>query len=1504
MAAELWRSEALRANAFLAQREREREALNASVFARIRAHVHWRDHELKAADAQLAADTDAESHGDEPPDDTVELALEFLSGVDEQDMKTLLDAVPASSSAPVSSSSAITTTATEAPLQMPLHLQSPLNPSLALALAPPADVLGADAGVAALMDELQLDPAAFASPPKAKTTLTPAEEEHKTEESTPPAHVQRGLVAEQPPPQPRKTLVAGLVDQDAVAAEMLSWVSGMRDPDVVKRKETLRPNRRQVTRLGVTSYVDSSDDSQSPNDSDFSPTEEPEEELEERLHAAEELLPDDYLDDRMAPQPRRRRRRLKQRAERQKKTPPKRDTSHHQHQDQREENEKLSVPVTTATATTAAEAPTATTTAARRLVVDESSSSDEAPSAAAASGSTAIDLRSDDDEDDDGTEGASMQQAEKETSNSMVLRFKMSPSLRASLSRESEEKSATDDNEASTAANRLTTSTETKATEEAAASHAEEEDGGYDTDDLGMEAEPDLLPTDNDLVMKGDANENDGDVSDTGTLDLSDDDAEPEITSTHREGERTPPSRSSPSSSSTLQPVAPDEKLSLSPPKTAAAASVPAPENEVSDAETVNFEDVSEIDFGSSASEADYDGDVVILGNDGDDAKTTALPRAESKADAADDDDEEAEFDQFFSAKKPPKKSTATKKETVNAPAKPLVRKTPKGTEEKQPTIPAAAAAEKTKTKMKKLQSPQTTPSSGSNGLRTVRNLNTTTVPKGRYQHTRRAVRLLDEHGLELPTAELDPKQAQMQRSRLRPSDMMAAPEGTAADASGRYLGYARPMVDDDKRAGGPRQRAPPAPTQKELFRASAKLVRERMERRDKAHGVSTPLEAAKTLSRPVFRTTDNDDDDMPLSKSLSKAAVYVPPRQPQLDVYQATGAQSQIDLPSSQFQLQHKRPVTLSRQIEEAKRQGKELVRFGIPVELDEKAPIPKKAKPPPPSAAAVANAKRLAHRQQEEEESLKNDRKTKNNVKRKPGKDAESSLEVNRRRVESGEPPQKKPKKPALSDNGKSSYYGPQSSTHSDPKRGRERERAREQEKDRNGGRNSRKRESLSPRRSSDSSYHSSKTRRSRDSSRSRSRSPSRSDRRHSHSHNHKRSHRDEQRYRRDSHSRSRSRSPDSRPRSRSRSTSRSGRGDERRRREEDNSRYSSSRSSSGSGSGSRVDGGSMDRNDRRVEHDPRQHKVVVYEEAEPEPEFGFEAMPVDAVSSPERQLERLSSTSSAVEPERRHLPKPNTAPPTYHELNGSAVQDDRGFKPMTAAANNKNPEAGKPEEQEEGYISDSDDGFVVLDDDDEDGSKARTRTSDIRYRLDDVAVDWDALRRTVYVTNLTPMMDEPQLAELFAPFGLARNPSTGYPAVDVFLCQRNLRNRGDARVTLKHREAAETAVKELNAMIFKTSRINVRLMDANTMRILTLQHDTYRDTWTCANVQCRAKLSIWTTRCSSCYRHRVFPEGGAVVRNDNDWLCSICFTSNDFFAPKCRSCKSELPERTDGR
>ncbi|KAJ0402367.1 hypothetical protein P43SY_004600 [Pythium insidiosum] len=1263
MAAELWRSEAQRASAFLAQRRREREALDACVFQRIRAHLGSREHEHARPAAAASDDDDGDSDNDDV-DDTVELALDFLNGVDEQDMKTLLNDVPASGPA------------TQMPLQMPLHLQSALNPSLPMALAPvtavpppPAVDADADAGVAALMDELQLDVAAFATetPSPLRKRTRPEHEERKTEESTPPAHVQRGEADAQPP---SKTLVAGLVDEDAVAAEMLSWVSGMRDPDVVKRKETLRAHRRQVTRLGVTSYADSSDDSLSANDSDFSPMDEPEEEAEEPLNDAEELLPDDYLDDRLAPPPKRRRRRLKQRADRQTKpktkpktkTPPK-----HEHRQERTTQSPVA----------------ATATAARRLVVNESSSSDEeeAPQRqrkpdAMAANTTAIDLRSDDDDDEEN--GAARMEQAQSTADSMVLRFKMSPSLRASLTRPNDDDAKPTGTIEAKGEPRPTAPLKAATTEQ-----DDEEDGGYNTDDLSVEPEPELHEADDDAANGGMETGGDGgEVSDTGTLDLSDDDADAEMTTVSSGGECTPPSRSSPTGASTLQPVAPDAKLSLSPTKATPSA---AADEVVSEAETVNFEDVSEIDFGSSESEADYGGDVVILG---DGTKTTS-----AREDDDDDDGEEEEFGQFFSQKT--SKPKAPKKQSVVSPPKAAVSskaQEEKGADEKPPQTTVA----------KKAKSPGTTPTKnetpggGSNGLRRVRNLNTTTIPKGRYQHTRRAIRMLDEHGRELPSTEIDPKQAQLQRSRLRPSDVMSAPEGTTADASGRYLGYARPMPDDDKREMGRRPRAPPPPTPKELFQESAKLVRERLERQNKTRGLSTPVEAAKTLSRPVFRTTD-DEDDVPLSKSLSKTGVYIPPRQPQMDVYQATGARSQVDLHSTHLQLQHKRPVALLKQIEEAKRQGKELVRPGLPVDLDERAPIPKKAKPPPPSAAAIANAKRLAERQQGEETGKSHRKSDKSRWAK--DKDPESSLDANRRRVESGEPPQKKAKNAPSKTGSKQSYYGP----HTAP-----------------------------------------------------------------------------------------------------------------------------------------------------------------YKSSTPERKYRKE----DRESRDSRGRDSSSS---------------------YHSSRPNA-------RPVPRVPPQRSPE-------EEGFISDSDDGFVELDGDDG-GSKARTQTDEIRVCLDDVAVDWDLLKRTVYVTNLTAMMDEPQLAELFAPFGLARNPETGYPAVDVFLCQRNLRNRGDARVTLKHRDAAESAVRELNALIVKTSRINVRLMDVNTMRILTLQHDTYRDTWTCSKPQCRAKISIWTTRCSACYRHRVFPLAGSIVGNDNDWLCSICFTSNNFFAPKCRSCHSMLPDPPESR
>ncbi|KAI9918922.1 hypothetical protein PsorP6_011720 [Peronosclerospora sorghi] len=54
-------------------------------------------------------------------------------------------------------------------------------------------------------------------------------------------------------PNTKRVEYSAMKQQDKVTKEMLGWVSGYRDPEVIRRKESMRCKRKQTKRFGVTS---------------------------------------------------------------------------------------------------------------------------------------------------------------------------------------------------------------------------------------------------------------------------------------------------------------------------------------------------------------------------------------------------------------------------------------------------------------------------------------------------------------------------------------------------------------------------------------------------------------------------------------------------------------------------------------------------------------------------------------------------------------------------------------------------------------------------------------------------------------------------------------------------------------------------------------------------------------------------------------------------------------------------------------------------------------------------------------------------------------------------------------------------------------------------------------------------------------------------------------------------------------------------------------------------
>ncbi|KAG3219584.1 hypothetical protein PC129_g9630 [Phytophthora cactorum] len=240
-----------------------------------------------------------------------------------------------------------------------------------------------------------------------------------------------------------------------------------------------------------------------------------------------------------------------------------------------------------------------------------------------------------------------------------------------------------------------------------------------------------------------------------------------------------------------------------------------------------------------------------------------------------------------------------------------------------------------------------------------------------------------------------------------------------------------------------------------------------------------------------------------------------------------------------------------------------------------------------------------------------------------------------------------------------------------------------------------------------------------------------------------------------------------------------------------------------------------------------------------------------------------------------------------------NGKIADTDRPAKKQKTSNSTKaSPSSGA-------MASFNDDGDnMFISDSDDDGNALTKEVEDIRFDLDGVSVDEALMAKQVYVTGVNPTVYAEQIEEDFARFGVAVDRDTGFPAIDIFRCQRTHFGRGDACVTFKTEKGALEAVEELNSKNVKNSMIRVRRMDVNTHRILTVQFQMARDTWKCTGTQCRADVSIWNARCDKCGHYRVYGPSNIKIGAES-WLCSLCFTANDSFATSCRGCKELLPE-----
>ncbi|KAE9042210.1 hypothetical protein PR002_g4025 [Phytophthora rubi] len=355
-ATDLWDSELLRTRHWLAAQHRDDQQEHAQRFKRVNAHISFKDHQRSLQSDAAASEEEDDDH----------LALEFLGDVEASDMTTLLQAeaaklaasVPPVEDGPPLESRMPSPAELMQPLAMPTNLASPtlkpktkavpmsqLDPKPVRTATTSSATLGNDAAVQELMQDLQLD----------VTQLQSDGEETKTEESTPPhllkdfggnsKGVNGGVeqtgnaaagstqskymqqVSLKSPQDPhKKVAVQAATKTDDVGDEMSSWVSGYRDPEVIRRKENLRRKRKHTHRFGMSSeeeqrqvlrrvkHITNDSDSESEDDfsSDYSPAEE-EEVPEPDEPEVVDLLSDDYLDSDEDKKPvKRRRKRLRQ----------------------------------------------------------------------------------------------------------------------------------------------------------------------------------------------------------------------------------------------------------------------------------------------------------------------------------------------------------------------------------------------------------------------------------------------------------------------------------------------------------------------------------------------------------------------------------------------------------------------------------------------------------------------------------------------------------------------------------------------------------------------------------------------------------------------------------------------------------------------------------------------------------------------------------------------------------------------------------------------------------------------------------------------------------------------------------------------------------------------------------------------------------------------------------------------------------------------------------------
>ncbi|KAG3246835.1 hypothetical protein PI124_g8461 [Phytophthora idaei] len=1433
-AATLWDSELLRARQWLAATRRDKQQERDRLFQRIKAHIGYTDH-------QLSLQSEATTSEDE--DDG---ALDFLGDVNAADMSALLQAEAAKAAASVPPVEAVSSVENHLPsagdlmkpLAMPSNLVSPklkpktkavpmsqLDPKTlgtsTTTNATASATLGNDSTVHALMQELQV---------QVQHSDT---EETKTEESTPPhllksfggsngLQVETGKagkaqymqqVSSKSPQDPHKKKAATPATTpakkgDAVSAEMLSWVTGYRDPDVIRRKENMRRKRKHTHRYGMTSEEEqrqvllqvkkitreSESESEDDMSSDYSPAED-EEIPEPNEPEVVDLLSDDYLDSDEDKQPVKRKRKRLRQAETT--TTKKKKTHSRKPAVTRKVTQKVSASTTASLPSNMQEAESETR---HTSAATKSASIAELDVDATGKSNHPIELQSSGDEAADSDKGSTVQAVESNQSadkntrgsdvskESTILRLKIPKNFKTPQDRLLGEASQVKEFAQADAAKTVSTAIGTAGNKSA--------DGDIssglvssETVVAGRTQESGTLggstSITNTAALPSGASADEADLSDTGTVDFEAEDLSVETEENVYQGDSTATQVVIGSDADAKQQDqevnAGEEQKKVEKTIGEVRPSAEVDDGDVSEAETeildddepdtddlgLDYSDDSDPDDKPASNEkkaARDQNDATSSMKDGATFKGTSAsersgdsgPKGKTASEVENDklDASRAGVQQFFDftpLKLKPKTTT-----TASTAPKPLPVHAYAETQKKKGNNDSG----KSTGDQQKSSDTSTKPTVGSNGLCPGKKpIATTTKMKGKYAVTRRSTKMLNPEETKRPPKNQYTMVQTKASNNTTTKDLDDVPLNILAKEMAkkkpddtpqtRYLSYAGAKKTED------------APT----YAAETPRIVPKSR-----FGGGGGLNSSSSATQDCLAALNGQHSQVNGIQGGYR-------REPQISIYDALHVEGQESASDIREGAGYKRPSRFKKMQEEAARNGTSMVKSRLQDTDWDKVPIPKKKK----KASQVEKSTLVASK----------------------------SKTINKDSKRAGKAQNKRRKNPASSKkNSGPSYYGPQakSDKYDSPSRGR---RGQKQSSYRCNDDRKRKR-SPSPHSRDRDRYDRRDDRRRRGSSRSRSRSPSPRGRDYSSSSRHRR-------------------------RSRSRSWSRE------RSNERDHRRTDKSASSSG-----------------------------------------------------DRDRTKASRRSRSLDVRDPSKKTGSIEPAELGEVcqNGKIADTDRPAKKQKTSNSMK----ASPSGALASFDDDGDNMFIS--DSDDDGNALTKEVEDIRFDLDGVSVDEALMAKQVYVTGVNPTVYAEQIEEDFARFGVAVDRDTGFPAIDIFRCQRTHFGRGDACVTFKTEKGALEAVEELNSKNVKNSMIRVRRMDVNTHRILTVQFQMARDTWKCMGTQCRADVSIWNARCDKCGHYRVSGPSNIKIGAES-WLCSLCFTANDSFATSCRGCKESLPE-----